>query len=55
MQHHQRSQVILGQVLDPIQHGVETRLQAGIFPPLGAVKGRAADGKCKPVVDVHLH
>jgi hypothetical protein len=26
-----------------------------IFPPLGAIEGRAADEKCKPVVDVRLH
>jgi hypothetical protein len=26
-----------------------------IFPPLGAVEGRTADGKYKPIVDVRLH
>jgi hypothetical protein len=55
MRHHQRGQVVLGQVLDPVQHGVEARLQFGVFHPLDAVEGRSADGKCEPVVDVRLY
>jgi hypothetical protein len=38
-----------------MQHRVKTRLQVGVFPPLGTVEGRATDGKCEPVVDVRLH
>jgi hypothetical protein len=26
-----------------------------VFPPLSAVEGRATDGKCELIVDIHLH
>jgi hypothetical protein len=55
VQHHQRGQAVLGQVLDPMQHGVEARFQSGVFHPLGAVEGRSVNRKCEPVIDVRLH
>jgi hypothetical protein len=45
----------LGQVLDLIQYEVETQLQAGVFPSLGAVEGRAINEKCEPVMDIRLY
>jgi hypothetical protein len=58
VQHHHGCEPSLGQYLDPVHHGVENQLQAGVLLPVDAGGGgghRSGGRQRSPLMGICLH